>query len=81
MKKLMEWGRAVLMRFLNLVVILLLVAIAGVFVIVDGVVLTNVVNQLQTGMYLDATFGVQVVFLFATLTAFVITFKEYVSRY
>jgi hypothetical protein len=79
MGKLMEIGRKAVTKFLNLVVILILIALGCAFMIIDGVVLTNVINQLQTGSYADASFGVQVMFLFVTLSAFLIYFKEYVQ--
>jgi hypothetical protein len=80
MGKLMEIGRKAVTKFLNLVVVIILVALGAAFMIVDGVVLTNVTNQLQTGSYVDASFGVQVMFLFVTLSAFLICLKEYVQR-
>jgi hypothetical protein len=79
MKKLLELGKRGIIRFLNVVVIGILLTLFAAFMVVDGIILTNVVNQLQTGTYLDVTFGVQTIFLFVTLSAYIIYFKEYVS--
>ena len=77
MIKLMELGRAALMRFLNLVVVLLIVAVFGVFVVANGIMVTNLVNQRQTGMYVNVTFGIQAVLVFLGMVGSVAAIKEY----
>jgi len=77
MNKLMEFGRATLRRFLNLVVIVLFIAVLGVFVIANGIMVTNLVNQWQTGMYVNVTFGVQAVLIFLGMVASIVAIKEY----
>jgi len=78
MNKLMELGRSAVMRFLNLVVVVLIVAVLGVFVVANGIMVTNLVNQWQTGMYVNVTFGVQAVLLFLGMVGSVAAIKEYV---
>ena len=77
MNKLMELGRSALMRFLNLVVVVLIVAVLGVFVVANGIMVTNLVNQWQAGMYVNVTFGVQAVLIFLGMVASVVAIKEY----
>ncbi len=77
MNKLMEFGRRLLMRFLNLVVVVLFVAAIGAFVIANGIMVTNLVNQWQTGMYVNVTFGVQAVLVFSGMVSSVVAIKEY----
>tara|TARA_B100000745_G_C19958601_1_gene323893 strand:- start:273 stop:530 length:258 start_codon:yes stop_codon:yes gene_type:complete len=77
MNKLMKLGRSVLMRFLNLVVVVLIVAVLGVFVVANGIMVTNLVNQWQTGMYVNVTFGVQAVLVFLGMVGSVAAIKEY----
>ena len=74
----MELGRSAVMRFLNLVVVVLIVAVLGVFVVANGIMVTNLVNQWQTGMYVNVTFGVQAVLLFLGMVGSVAAIKEYV---
>ena len=78
MNKLMELGRSVLIRFLNLVVVVLIVAVLGVFVVANGIMVTNLVNQWQTGMYVNVTFGVQAVLVFLGMVGSMAAIKEYV---
>jgi len=78
MNKLMELGRSAVMRFLNLVVVVLIVAVLGVFVVANGIMVTNLVNQWQTGMYVNVTFGVQAVLVFLGMVGSVAAIKEYV---
>jgi hypothetical protein len=78
MNKLMEFGRATLTRFLNLLVVVVLVAVLGVFVVANGIMVTNLVNQWQTGMYVNVTFGVQAVLVFLGMVGSVAAIKEYV---
>jgi len=78
MNKLMELGRSALIRFLNLVVVVLIVAVLGVFVVANGIMVTNLVNQWQTGMYVNVTFGVQAVLVFLGMVGSVAAIKEYV---
>jgi len=73
----MELGRSALIRFLNLVVVVLIVAVLGVFVVANGIMVTNLVNQWQTGMYVNVTFGVQAVLIFLGMVASVVAIKEY----
>jgi len=74
----MEFGRATLTRFLNLLVVVVLVAVLGVFVVANGIMVTNLVNQWQTGMYVNVTFGVQAVLVFLGMVGSVAAIKEYV---
>lgn len=74
----MELGRSALIRFLNLVVVVLIVAVLGVFVVANGIMVTNLVNQWQTGMYVNVTFGVQAVLVFLGMVGSVAAIKEYV---
>ena len=76
----MEFGRNLLMRFLNLVVIVLLLALTGVFVVANGVMVTNLINQLQMGAYVDVFFGVQAVLVFVTLSTYFICLKKYLNK-
>ena len=63
----MEFMKNLLLRFVNVVSLVVNVVIVLMFLYVNGLFLTNIVNEWNSGAYVDVTFGVQAMLVYVAL--------------
>ena len=63
MKNITDFLKYLITRFLNAVVIILLLALALGWIFLNGIFVANVANAVRLSGYIDASIGIQIVLL------------------
>lgn len=80
MNQILELFKTAIMKFLNVLVVILVLGLGAGLIIINGVFITNIANSLRFTGYLDPSVGIQVILVVLSLVWLPILLLKIASR-